>query len=678
MSLIRSYQPIWSLVDLVGKQLDSSYYLWTLENTLPYLPQPIWQDASGNVSWSDPIEFLANGTLPDNMYWDNTRVYRLEIRKNDGTAPPSQNDALIYEINNYIPGTGFQPIPGTALSITDNQITNPQFADVLFQPSQGLVISTATETVIAPGWSVITTGAGTLTINQVTHTGNEYTATNATNASYGLSLQNNGFSTVTIRQRFNNNGALWTGEAICANVTASSLNPTNLLLNIRYSNVGSSDTAIATLALTTADTDYVATIPILASTSNVQPALAWTDFDMTFAANTTVFITSVQLIGESSPLAIAYLQTTLERQRDHEFNYYQNGLLVKPIPSYLVGLDFPLNPAQVLGPIIAAQALGANTSYYAWDQTILFQSATSGIFVSRSAIPSIQLEAQNDTQMALIQYIAGDRAKSVILESFINGLSVNIRCNSSANPTVTVSLWRTTNVSLPNILTNNSLVTTLDANGHPSAVVAGWTEILRTDFGNAQCVINASSIDYGFSGWQTANDTDSQTATFFAIVVGTSIIPAPIALQVTSISLVPGSIPTIPAPQTTDEVLRECMRYYQKSFATSVVPAGGTGFANSAACNQCVGEGVGGTLGPLVTFPVEMRTIPVVQLYNPQTAGSFQIYNVSNAVAWSSCLPSSLNNGTKGFATTGMTGGGSAIGAISYVHWTANAQLGVV
>jgi hypothetical protein len=64
MTIGRSYNPIWSFVDLNGLQLDSSYYLFTLQNTLPYLPSPIWQDPDQNVVWSDPIEFLANGTLP--------------------------------------------------------------------------------------------------------------------------------------------------------------------------------------------------------------------------------------------------------------------------------------------------------------------------------------------------------------------------------------------------------------------------------------------------------------------------------------------------------------------------------------------------------------------------------------------------------------------------------------
>ena len=140
---IRGYNPVWLFDDLNGLILDDTYYLFILQNTLPYLPATdIYQDPDGNIHWSTPIQFLANGTLPNNIYFNPESVYRLEVR--DG---PTQSDALIYLVENYVPGVDVVA-PGSGASPTENQITNPQFATVLFDTSAQLTISTATTTPI--------------------------------------------------------------------------------------------------------------------------------------------------------------------------------------------------------------------------------------------------------------------------------------------------------------------------------------------------------------------------------------------------------------------------------------------------------------------------------------------------------------------------------------------------
>ena len=139
-TLIRGANPLWTVPTLVGQFMDDTYYFFTLQNTLPYLPAPVWQDPDGNVQWSDPIEVLASGNLPGNIYFDPSMVYRLEWR-----AGPSQSDALIWLVENYVPGADVSPT-GTGENITDNQITNPQFALVSFDPTSSLTINTATTT----------------------------------------------------------------------------------------------------------------------------------------------------------------------------------------------------------------------------------------------------------------------------------------------------------------------------------------------------------------------------------------------------------------------------------------------------------------------------------------------------------------------------------------------------
>ncbi len=204
---VRGFNPIWSEVDLTGKQFDSTFYLYTLQNTIPYIPAPVYHDADLNQIWTDPIQFLANGTLPVDIYWVPNTIYRLEFRKNNGLVPPSQADALIYEVDNYIPNSGGDvPIDTVGISST-NQITNPQFAIVNFSspfsyagpaaslPTPGLIE-------IGPGWFLLLAGTGTVTITQTPLNSLE---PNRSNAPYALRLQLSGWdaNSVKLRQRFN-------------------------------------------------------------------------------------------------------------------------------------------------------------------------------------------------------------------------------------------------------------------------------------------------------------------------------------------------------------------------------------------------------------------------------------------------------------------------------------------
>lgn len=299
--LVRGINPVWNFVDLVGQEMDDTFYFFTLQNTLPYLPSPVYQDQSGSVPWSNPIQLLANGTLPVNIYFDPTQTYRLEWRNG-----PTQADALIYLVENYIPDGTASISPVAVTPTSQNQITDPQFSLVNF--TSPITINSATTTSIAPGWDIITTGAGSLVVSQIGQGGNVWTANNATNAPYYLSMANAGFSTVTLRQRFNGNGALFTGSFVALNFTAWAANATTLTDSIKYSDVTS--VIFSPASLTTVATDFRRSSSVPVSTSGDLPPVAWTEVDFTFTDNTTVNITSIQVVSEGTLQDVNYIQTT--------------------------------------------------------------------------------------------------------------------------------------------------------------------------------------------------------------------------------------------------------------------------------------------------------------------------------------------------------------------------------
>src|SRR5437762_3541778 len=167
---VRAANPIWYMVDHVGQPLNDEYYAFFLTNTLPYLPQNVYRDPEGQVVWTgDVVQFSPAGTLPDNLYFDPNLVYRIEIRHGN-----SQTDELIWEINNFVPGSGSSSsLTSLAILFAENQISNGSFSDVLFTPtltSSGqptLTITLSGTYPIAPGWDLVLTGSGSTTLTQL-------------------------------------------------------------------------------------------------------------------------------------------------------------------------------------------------------------------------------------------------------------------------------------------------------------------------------------------------------------------------------------------------------------------------------------------------------------------------------------------------------------------------------
>lgn len=614
--LTRSYNPVWLFTDLNGNVLDDSFYMFTLENTLPYLPQTLSIDENG-TSASNPVQFLANGTLPVNLYWDDTKIYRIEIRQGN-----TQADPLILEINNYVPlGTETPVPPADAATMTDNQITNPQFSILNFTGT--LTLSAAGTYSIAPGWDIITTGSGSVLLTQATYTGDEFTPDNATNASYGLRIVNNGFTTVTLRQRFNHNGALWTGATgaedlgpgVAINFTASATINIDLDIQLNFSDSTSISNIIP--IPNTINQDFPLSFIIPVSTSSVTPDVAYTDLDFVISNSCTVEITSVQLIGQDVVQDVTYAQTTLERQEDQTFHYYNPQLQYKPLPSYLIGWDFAFNPCQELGKTPAAIATGASGSAYMADQLIVFQTVNSAISAAFTNV-GVTFSAASNTSFAIVQYLDAATAVELLNQRLAFQLKGNISAGSAVSGTI--NLYWTTNVSLPDITSPafDSVVTSITA-GVPS-VVAGWTAVARNN-GSATFSMTTSSQTLSFNGWDSRLIANINNATFFAVVIAFDTMASSQTMTLNYASLVGGDIATRPAPLTAAQTLEALQTYYEKSYNPAVLP--GTASATGAVFIGQSARNVAGTNAAYafcspasITYNAVKRTTPNLKYYS--------------------------------------------------------------
>lgn len=701
---VRGSNPIWSFVDLTGLQLDDTYYIFFLQNTIPYLPQPVYQTPSG-IQWPDPLQMLANGTLPDNIYFDPgtdsaPNVYRLEIRKGN-----AQSDPLIYLIENYIPSdAGGGNTPGDIGFTTENQISNAQFSRVNFSNGFTFTSNSAATLNIAPGWSLVLgnpSGTGSITLNQVA-LNDDPAAINPTNAPYALEITNSGWSSVTLVQQFTQNGMLWTTngnsqEYVAFSVTTQTQGPLGFisafLVDSNNTNLG---TLLASTQVPNSWNEFVGHLKTPATTNPNLPPAAYIQLRVQFTPNVNFYVSSFQLVNSTLDLNFAYEEDTIERQVDHLFHYYEPQLKFKPIPSYLVGWDFPLNPAQLNGPSVGTQNIGNNTSYYAWDQTIIFQSVTNSVSVSRSSpVGYLQLQASGNTQMAVIQYLTGAQMQDILVQA-LSGLSVSVRMQSTISQVMSVSLWWTANASLPMIGSAASVVSSLDANGHPTAV-AGWNEIKIPLQNGLFNTLNSMGLsDFNLAGF--IDPSAYMTATYFAIVVGSSLVSSGNVLNFGSISLTPGMIPTIPAPQSIDEVLRECQYYYETSYS-SLADFNANPGNNPVWLLQQVTLNTTNKLFASpgsVFYKVSKRTNPNLTIYSlAKTSGSVSAIIYGDAAGsvdqigptdkslslWNSVVKNNAfyitPNSVTALLTHNTVSSVFGSGAIVF-HWVADARLGVV
>lgn len=312
---IRGFNPIWSEVDLQGKLFDDTFYMFVLENTIPYIPVTVYHDADLNVPWSNPIRFLGNGTLPVDIYFPPDTTFRLEFRQG-----PTQQHPLIYEVNNYVPGKGGNTPVDTVAFASSNQITNPQFA--LFDLQSPTVI-TGTDPdpiVIAPGWELLLAGTGTITINQVSLNNSNV---NPSNAPYALRLTMNGWTndSVTLRQRFTQNGMLWANKIVSTTLTGFI---TGAPQSVSATLVDSNDSVLGTILPLTpineAWNEYTGYAELPATTNPDLPPAAYIDYLLHLPSNIDIYLTSFQLVVQDLPLTPSFEQDSIDRQVDHTYN----------------------------------------------------------------------------------------------------------------------------------------------------------------------------------------------------------------------------------------------------------------------------------------------------------------------------------------------------------------------
>ena len=478
-------------------------------------------------------------------------------------------------------GNGLAPAIPTGT--TGNIIQNGQFVQIDFPASatqsSPFVISTTgtnTATEIAPDWSLVTNGTGTVSVYRQAIS--DTTAPSTGNPAYALGIAaSTGYSLpIILRQRILA-PRIFSNSLVSGTFIAESFTGTVYTLTMSYVPSGTQTPQIicsgntpTTLFGVIANSTAVTITPNAAGTA---PS-SYVDITITIPVGAQVLISNIQLCGVSaSNEAVPYLQNTPEQEINGLFHYYNPKLMFKPIPSLLTGWDFPLNPAQ-LGTTLAqpcSTVAFSTTPGYIWDQTI-GASAVSTVNVQRGSNPSGVFAATttvNTEAFYLLQYLSGASA----IETALSRLSVNISAWDTAG-SVVANVYLFNGNASSTIPTLPTTIGTIAANGVFTLTASNWVAIPQGGGNSNTGLLPSQNGDIGFSGWDPTSFYGLTNN--FAIVVTFAVPTSGTSTLINSISCVPGDIPTRPAPQTADEVLRECQFYYEKSYPLQIPKATAT------------------------------------------------------------------------------------------------------
>ena len=587
----------------------------------------------------------------------------------------------------------------SGFSQSSNIISNPQFSKVLFNVPVGPVISvTGTMTTqIAPDWSIITTGTGTVTVNQIAVTD----ATAPGEPSFALDITSTGLNApLILNQRIFQSPRILENNFASGTFIVEAVSPTSsAIVTMNYvPSLGNSIPIVSGTALPGVFTAYTGTTSVVIPQSNTQsPLVGFVDIQLVIPVGVHIQISCIQLVSALNATTFpAYVQESVPRQVDHLFHYYLPQLSFRQVPSMLTGWDFPLNPMQF------GVTSFSTTPIYVWDQTICGSAVGTVNVTKPPTISSFQATTTNNSEaFFMLQYLKGNKAVEITLAN----LAVNITAFAQVNPGVVcnVYLYYTTNggVIPSGTASAPGVIGTIAANGVFTLTAANWVLITQGSGNASSATMNNTNgmIDFGFTGWNQNRLLFSTSNTpVFAIVVTFSAPTSGTVIQIESISLTAGDIPARPAPQTFDQVLRECQHYYEKSYATNVF-AGASG--SGGTLNQIVapmgfvqsGVSIWGVVTNSFgyTYNVEKRAVPNLTLYS--TAGT--INNVSVSYFFNGTLNgptdavlatfwTSSNLGAKSFSyisgkgTLYVNTGVGVVESFAGYNFVADARLGIV
>jgi len=556
-----------------------------------------------------------------------------------------------------------------------NQISNPQFTRILINDVPGLTPATTVYTVsaannqpfaFAPDWTFLITGTGTVTVSRVAIAGS---AQVPTSPPYVIEVTvSAGISACYLSQRFYTNSGLWASTAsdsifLSTSIMARNEQGLDTSIQMYYSPSLPANTLIPIFdELIPASTPYAvytgsSEVPLPVSTDTNTGTAGYVDIYISFPQSSQIRISSVQVVptfDAESAGTFAYDEVSANRDQALLGSYYIPRNVRSPIPSLLTGWDFPLNPAQ-LG---SSQTINFGTPNYVWDQLIC-NSIVGNVAVTRNTQTgglTLTPAASNDA-MYLLQYLTGAQAKEMLYTRLSSNISTWLTATAGV---VTLRAYLFTGSSSATIPILSSTIGNTDNLGNFTLSASNWTPVPRSGLDTARAQVQAVAPtvlnDIQFTGWEITDNTVLSDTNKFAMVVTLAWTTPPV-ININSISLNKGDLPTRPAPQTASDVLSECQYYYEQTYNAGVLPGAvstlGQQFAIQGSAPTTDGSHTEVALRSFgINYKISKRTAPTVTLYSPATL------NASGTVSLTFSYRGAIKAGYPQDITVGTSGAG--------------------
>jgi hypothetical protein len=668
------------------------------------LPNPVVLSAVGTCmdSGGNNIAIYAYPYLEDPTTGELTLdLYYLVVASSGGIEQFDREAIPSISNGNNPAGTGQDNL---------NQLSNPQFSQYFLQDAPTILTLSGSVTVfpIAPDWSLVASGTGTITIQRIPVSGNEAIPTYP--AAYLSITISAGVTSPFLRQRLYYNSGIWSGQFLSGSVVAQVGPGSNsLAMNYQDASGTTSNVNIFSAAIGTTWDSYGGSVQLGNSSDTLSGNQAYVDIVVELPTSNIIDITSIQVQVSDFEFSenLVYDQRSSNRELALMSDYYTPRLAYKTCESLLVGWDFPKNPMQFgsTGTVTSASC------QYIWDQTILqTASGLSVAYATNTLTGGLTLSHGNaNLSYALIQYLDADDAAKFVGTS----LSVNINgytlpgSNAAAATTVQVAMFANSASnqfgSLPTSLVTVSNGGTIALTS--TAITNGWYEIERANLPDAQGTLNvlnptgniSTGNDLGFNNWNINNSTQV-SAGVQGVAVVVSFVPAASTTDyftcIDSISVVPGDIPCRPSNLSLQQTLTDCQEFYETSFVqgTTIPTATQTGIYSQQLTVIDAGINASDFTIPWCTFK---RAPPTVTLYSglSTTANKVQGLAVANTVSsaeyalsnWSTadinqkralypCIATNL--GVPLLVVVSRNGGVGFNGTLRY-HYVADARIGI-
>lgn len=634
------------------------------------------------TSLGSRVDLSSTGTTQNNQQ-DNVLIYYYPYITN----PLTQKEELdLYYIEVYDNNDILQYTREAWPNLSDefsldtskqdiNQISNNTFINTFLNPNIDTVIqfdgTIDQEIKIAPDWSLVATGTGTITASRIEISGSDQIESSPPYA-LKLTLSPN-VTNVKLMQKFSQNSGLWASTSqdniyLSGMFLARSESSPSVNLGMYYVDDSLTPTPVlicdgdVSTVFTKIRNGLTSPTPLSSNTNKGFQGSS--SVYISIPDNSSISITSLNLFSLYEPNELPnFSLDSSKKVESSQCDFYLPALSIKTEPNILSGWDFSVNPYNDFTSGLK------NSGTYVTDQTIVLTSAGQ-YSATHDVLRGLLVFTLPTQPFSIAQYLDGANVKKLLGQR----LSVNLQMfTTTSQRTVRVYLLRSGSTGSFPVLP--SFIGSVNGLGEFIKTDPNWTFFDR-DLGVATALTEVSLPNnlkqYGFNGWylkdvSLIDDTDK----FCIVVTCTS---GPIGFK--SINLSIGDIPCLPSYESLEQSYQKCARYYQKSFQYLQSPAQSVALNNGETASVQI-KAASQTLScpVFINYPVEMRSNPIVTTYSPVTASN-QIYNQITNTNYTSTTVSNIDK--KGFVINGTSPSGSNIGDICSVHWSSDARIGVV